>query len=168
MSTIILLRNLKWTFLVRQEPLSIVDCVYFITPPPPLGSVECECPCLSLLYNDGCFQYHQNNWPHVTPCPPLSPPAIWPPALSFSMKLSNTPFAAVTLSALYQVASDDGLCNSPYNLQRHPARTKAFDGVYSWVADWLYWSSDNRRAVEAEGQRETERSDKCLKDSKGW
>lgn len=41
--------------------------------------------------------------------------------------MSNTPFAAVTLSALYQVAADDGLCNSPYNLQRHPRRDEAYE-----------------------------------------
>eukprot|EP00903_Cladosiphon_okamuranus_P010142 g9603.t1 len=41
-------------------------------------------------------------------------------------EVSNTPFAAVTLSALYQVAADDGLCNSPYNLQRHPMRDQAY------------------------------------------
>lgn len=35
-------------------------------------------------------------------------------------ELSNTPFAAVTLSCLYQMASDDALCNSPFNLQKHP------------------------------------------------
>ncbi|CAM9320366.1 unnamed protein product [Scytosiphon promiscuus] len=43
-------------------------------------------------------------------------------------EVSNTPFAAVTLSALYQVAADDGLCNSPYNFQRHPMRTEAYEG----------------------------------------
>eukprot|EP00903_Cladosiphon_okamuranus_P008631 g8277.t1 len=44
-------------------------------------------------------------------------------------EVSNTAFAAVTLSALYQVAADDGLCNSPYFLQRHPMRTQAYDGI---------------------------------------
>ncbi|CAM9541826.1 unnamed protein product, partial [Phaeothamnion confervicola] len=33
---------------------------------------------------------------------------------------TNTPFAAVTLSGLYQMASDDALCNSPLNLLRQP------------------------------------------------
>ncbi|KAG5178164.1 soluble pyridine nucleotide transhydogenase [Tribonema minus] len=37
-------------------------------------------------------------------------------------QVGNTPFAAVTLSALYQVASDDALCRSPLNLQRVRAR----------------------------------------------
>ncbi|CAM9702592.1 unnamed protein product, partial [Chrysoparadoxa australica] len=32
-------------------------------------------------------------------------------------QVSNTPFAAVTLSALYQMASDDALCKSPLNAQ---------------------------------------------------
>lgn len=41
-------------------------------------------------------------------------------------QVSNTPFAAVTLSGLYQVASDDGLCASPLNFQRQPERAKAF------------------------------------------
>lgn len=54
--------------------------------------------------------------------------ALPPPASALLLtQVSNTPFAAVTLSALYQVASDDGLCNSPYNLQRHPMRTKAYE-----------------------------------------
>lgn len=44
-------------------------------------------------------------------------------------QVSNTAFAAVTLSALYQVAADDGLCNSPYFLQRHPMRTQAYDKI---------------------------------------
>lgn len=44
-------------------------------------------------------------------------------------QVSNIAFAAVTLSALYQVAADDGLCNSPYNLQRHPMRVQAYEGV---------------------------------------
>lgn len=43
-------------------------------------------------------------------------------------QVSNTPFAAVTLSALYQLAADDGLCNSPYNMQRHPMRDQAYEG----------------------------------------
>ncbi|CAM9303321.1 unnamed protein product [Discosporangium mesarthrocarpum] len=41
-------------------------------------------------------------------------------------EVSNTPFAAVTLSGLYQMASDDALCNSPYNLQQHPKRSLAY------------------------------------------
>lgn len=53
---------------------------------------------------------------------------IFPPGLCLSVQLSNTPFAAVTLSALYQLAADDGLCNSPYNMQRHPMRTQAYEG----------------------------------------
>lgn len=39
-------------------------------------------------------------------------------------ELSNTPFAAVTLSCLYQMASDDALCNSPFNEQKHPSQSK--------------------------------------------
>lgn len=36
-------------------------------------------------------------------------------------ELSNMPFAAVTLSCLYQVASDDALCRSPFSSMRKPA-----------------------------------------------
>ena len=49
--------------------------------------------------------------------------------IALFFQVSNTAFAAVTLSALYQVAADDGLCNSPYFLQRHPMRTQAYDKV---------------------------------------
>lgn len=51
------------------------------------------------------------------------------PQLPLYFQVSNTAFAAVTLSALYQVAADDGLCNSPYFLQRHPMRTQAYDKI---------------------------------------
>ena len=60
------------------------------------------------------------------PCPPL-PSLPFALALKTLAQVSNTPFAAVTLSALYQVAADDGLCNSPYNVQRHPMRAQAYE-----------------------------------------
>jgi NAD(P) transhydrogenase len=37
-------------------------------------------------------------------------------------ELSNAPFAAVTLSGLYQQASDNALCSSPFNKLRNPNR----------------------------------------------
>lgn len=37
-------------------------------------------------------------------------------------ELSNSPFAAVTLSCLYQVAADDALCNSPYGQLMRPSK----------------------------------------------
>ena len=36
-------------------------------------------------------------------------------------ELSNMPFAAVTLSCLYQIASDEALCRSPFSTMRKPA-----------------------------------------------
>lgn len=35
-------------------------------------------------------------------------------------EVSNMPFAAVTLSCLYQIASDDALCRSPFSTMRKP------------------------------------------------
>ena len=49
--------------------------------------------------------------------------------LPLLFQASNTAFAAVTLSALYQMAADDGLCNSPYFLQRHPMRKQAYEKI---------------------------------------
>lgn len=43
-------------------------------------------------------------------------------------ELSNTPFAAVTLSCLYQIASDDALCNSPRNSLHKPAARAKKEG----------------------------------------
>jgi len=36
-------------------------------------------------------------------------------------EMSNMPFAAVTLSCLYQIASDEALCRSPFSTMRKPA-----------------------------------------------
>jgi len=36
-------------------------------------------------------------------------------------EVSNMPFAAVTLTCLYQIASDDALCQSPFSTMRKPA-----------------------------------------------
>ena len=39
-------------------------------------------------------------------------------------ELSNMPFAAVTLSCLYQIASDEALCRSPFSTMRKPEERK--------------------------------------------